>query len=558
MQTAHALPPAQPSIFHQLSAEEILSQMSLEEKAGQLFIGFFWGKTLSDDTQQFLHRSKLGNVIYFAWSNGLENPEQIATLSKEVQDTIVKATKIPPIISTDQEGGIVQRLQNGFTRFPGNMALGATNDPMLAYETGKVLAKELTSVGINFNLAPVVDVQIHNLHPWYMGIRTYGTNPSHVIHFTKEQIRGMTEKGLLYVLKHAPGLGGVAVNPHLALPTCDKSLEQLESCEFAPFRHFLDAPAMMTAHVIFSALDPKTPASLSYEVTTNLIRKTWGYEGVIMTDSLSMNAVLQDTSTFERAVESVKQAAIKAIQAGADCIILGRLEWAAFSPTEKQDEEVIEKAIQGIVENVQSGVLSEERINDSVLRLIKMKQKISQNTSISSFTPNDKLSAEIAQKSLTLLSSPSLLSAIGTGFKAKKICVIAPKDIENTMREMLKERAITADTLFFEQTSLQDPSVREKIKASAAQSELTLFFSYNATNFSLQKTLMKELARETSPQRLLFVGLRNPYDLLGEELHLTHNTFLTYSPTKYSLESVFKALEEKTIPSGKIPFSITE
>ncbi len=558
MGAPHSLLPNQPIHSSLLSAEEILSQMTLREKIGQLFITFFWGDTLSEETKHFFQRTKLGNIIYFSWANGLETPKQIAKLSNEVHDTIIKATKIPPLISADQEGGVVQRLQNGFTRFPGNMALGATNNPRLAYETGKSIAYELTSVGINFNLAPIVDVQTVNLLPWYMGVRTFGTDASQVIQFAQAQIHGFEELGLLYVLKHAPGLGSVSVNPHLALPTCNKTLSELEKYEFMPFKHLLKAPAIMTSHAVFSALDPENPASLSYKVTTELIRNTWGFKGIIITDSLSMNAVLEDISDFTKASKSVQKATIQAIKAGADCLILGRLEWTPFSPTHAQDLQVIEKAIEGLLESVQNGDIPEERINDSVLRIIEMKKNLFQKqfaTSADFITPNERLATEIADQSLTLLSPEELFVHSNPKLSFSKICIIAPEGVKENLQEALKEKEISTDIFFFDPNYLEKNdffSLQEEIMKKITQSDISLFFS------SQETSLLRNLAQKFPREKLIFIGLLNPHTMIESKVYKTHNTMLTYSTSSHCFKAIFSALKKRKIPVGKLPFPTPE
>jgi beta-N-acetylhexosaminidase len=317
----------------------LVNAMTLEEKVGQVLMVHFNGRRVNEDAKTLVQGTKVGAIIYYNWSNGLTSAEQVKELSEGLQN-LARATPraIPLLIATDQEGGVVARLRSGFTSFPGNRALGETGDPNLAEEAAFVMGKELLSVGINMNLAPVVDVDSNPKNP-VIGARSFGNRPEIVALFGKRALDGFRRAGVIATLKHFPGYGDVAVDPHKDLPVIDKSQEDLEKVELFPFAKLASvADAIMTAHILVPALDAKYCATLS-EKTLRYLREQIGFQGVIVADSLVMEGVLKQCS-------SVDEASILALNAGCDLLI---------------------------VKAVQSGRLAEEKLNQSVERVLRLK-----------------------------------------------------------------------------------------------------------------------------------------------------------------------------------------
>jgi beta-N-acetylhexosaminidase len=224
--------------------------MTLKEKVGQLFMGIFYGESLEEKAKEFIDRTLLGNFIYFNWSNELENPSQVKSLSNELKDYVFLKTGIYPLIAVDQEGGRVTRLRNDFSKIKSNKEIAKTGYVKNAYSQGRVVGKELLSVGINLNLAPVVDISGND--------RSFGNNEDLVIAFANEMIRGFQDEGVLSALKHFPGIGGVFLDPHFDLPVLTKTKEEMENFEMKPFIFLKNkADLIMVSHVLVPSLDSK-------------------------------------------------------------------------------------------------------------------------------------------------------------------------------------------------------------------------------------------------------------------------------------------------------------
>ena len=290
---------------------DIFSNLSIEEKVGQLLMVHFNGTMITDDAKILIQNTKVGGIIYYNWSNELSSPQQIQNLSSELQKlTQDNPNPISLLIATDQECGTVSRLNNGFTIFPGNSALGMTENPYFAEKMAIAIGKEMQDVGINMNLAPVVDVS-SNRENRIIGIRSFGDKPKKVSRFAKSSLIGYKKVGIIPTLKHFPGHGDVDCDSHVNLPTLNKSMEELEGIELLPFRQLAQtADVIMTAHLLVPALDEKNCSTLSKKSIT-FLRENIGFNGVIITDSLVMKGVLKECKT-------VDAAAIQALNAGCD------------------------------------------------------------------------------------------------------------------------------------------------------------------------------------------------------------------------------------------------
>lgn len=336
-----------------------LDQMTLEEKVGQLLLVHFNGGEANDDAKKLIQELHVGGFIYYNWANGLHSPEQVKRLSSSLQ----KLASIPLLIAVDQEGGRVARLKEGFTSFPSNQKLAETGDPLLANRNAFAMGKELRAVGININLAPVVDIDSNPSNP-VIGDRSYGKTPEVVIAFAKQALEGFHQAGMLTTLKHFPGHGDVDVDSHHDLPVVNKSLEELAKMELLPFTSLADqTDAVMTAHILVPAIDPNNCVTLSKKALT-LLRNQIGFEGVIISDSLVMEGLFKKGYTID-------EIAIRALAAGCDILLLGGklLNESGRELTTKD----VKRIHQSLMNAVKSGRISEERVNESVERILKLK-----------------------------------------------------------------------------------------------------------------------------------------------------------------------------------------
>jgi len=326
-------------------------ELTSREKIGQLFMVGFLGTSVTPDLAAFLKEYKPGGVILF--SRNLESVEQIVQLTNDLQAC---SPKSPLLISIDQEGGRVSRLPRGFTIFPPCELIGRCHSGELAYAAAATIAKELKAVGINMNMAPVLDVNSNPDNP-VIGDRAFGATPEVVGELGLVTAAGLQDNKVVACGKHFPGHGDTNADSHKELPIVEASRERLEALEFSPFRRATAAgiATLMTAHVLYKALDDRLPATLSPDVITHLLREQMRYDGVVLTDDLEMHAIVDHYGPGD--------AAVRAFLAGCDMLLICKerdREIAAF--------EAVEKA-------VASGAIVTARLDQSVARIQRIKQR---------------------------------------------------------------------------------------------------------------------------------------------------------------------------------------
>lgn len=341
----------------QQDARSLVQAMTLEEKVAQLFVFGFTGAKLPERYAEFLEKHGIGGVILF--TRNVESVDQTRALTGAIQSAVAKSRQaVPAAIAIDQEGGTVVRMSEpaGYTHMPSNMALGAADEPGLTYRTANIMGLEMRAVGINWDFAPVLDVNNNPKNP-VIGVRSYGASPNLVARHGLAAIKGLQDANVAACAKHFPGHGDTAVDSHLALPVIPHDRDRLEAIEFVPFREALKAglDSVMTAHVFFPALEPEPglPATLSKNVLTGLLRQEMGFDGVICTDCLEMKAI-SDNYTPE-------ETALKAVDAGADALLV--------SHTYERQMAMFE----ALVEAVRSGRIPVERVEESAYRIVRMK-----------------------------------------------------------------------------------------------------------------------------------------------------------------------------------------
>lgn len=230
---------------------------------GQRLVAGFPGTAITPELVQVIRQYKIGNIILFR--ENISDAAQLRTLCADLTELIRRETGYDPFIMVDQEGGVVTRLSEDCVNVPGAMALASTGDPGNTYLAGKLTGAELRRLGINFDLAPSVDVNCNPANP-IIGVRSYGDTPSTVVKYATGMIRGLQDGGVLCLAKHFPGHGDTSMDSHLTLPCVDKPRTELEKMELAPFRAVIadGVPAIMTAHILFPTLDDSgVPATMS-------------------------------------------------------------------------------------------------------------------------------------------------------------------------------------------------------------------------------------------------------------------------------------------------------
>lgn len=331
--------------------EDKISQMSLKEKIGQMII-ISYEKEYTDELDNILKVVKPGGFIVF--------PQNISTYDGTVEyiSKVKSTADIPMIISIDQEGGRVQRIKNmsdvNVQTIPAMLELGKTNDTTLSYDVGAVLAKEIAAFGINTDFAPTLDV-FSNPNNTVIGNRAFGTDYQTVINMALPFVNGMESQGIIPTFKHFPGHGDTTSDSHVELPVVTKTKEELYQNELLTFKAAIDSNAqmIMTAHIALPNITGDyTPATLSKVIVNDILRGELGFEGVVITDAINMRA-LRDNYILEEICNY-------SINAGVDIILM------PLDPIEASN------TIENLVNN---GTISEERINESVNRILTLKYK---------------------------------------------------------------------------------------------------------------------------------------------------------------------------------------
>ena len=330
-----------------------IANLSLEQKVGQLLYVGLEGNDVTVN-QVILSNLQPGGLIFFARNfTTLEQTAEALNAYRQNPDLAW-----PMFIGTDQEGGQVSRLPVAWaTRFPTARTVGQHADS--AQALALAMGQELAALGMNMDFAPVLDVNSNPQNP-VIGDRSFGSTVETVWAAGHQVISGLTASGVIPVVKHFPGHGDTSVDSHTALPSVTADRELLENRELRPFKDAVDAgvPALMVSHLLVSALDPDRPASMSHSIITGLLREQWGYQGLVVTDDMEMGAISQG---------NIGEAAVQAVLAGADMLLV-------CHTFDKQ-----QAVRDALLSAVQSERISEERLNQSLTRILTLKDQYQVN-----------------------------------------------------------------------------------------------------------------------------------------------------------------------------------
>ncbi len=332
-----------------------MNHLSLREKIGQLIVTGFPEQTITDDLRHLITDYKIGNVILF--SHNVANKVQLQELCGDIQSLIKDSTGYDALISIDQEGGSVTRLPEDAVNIPGAMAIASTGRPENAYTAGRITARELRVLGINHNLAPVLDINNNKLNP-VINVRSYGDTADIVEEYGVQMMKGLQDGGVLASIKHFPGHGDTAVDSHLGLPVIDKSLEELMNLELKPFITAIEngAECITSAHILFPSIEEeRVPATMSRTIITDLLKNKLGYDGLVISDCLEMDAIQQYYGTA--------QGAIAALHAGVHMIYI------SHTPS------LVIETVEFIEHAVQLGQLPMSIIDEAVEKVLFYKKK---------------------------------------------------------------------------------------------------------------------------------------------------------------------------------------
>ncbi len=324
--------------------------MSTQESrkiAGQLIMIRFPGTVLDQATANFIRANGIRGVCLFR--GNMTDSVQLAKLTADLRDVMGPNS----LIAIDQEGGAVVR-STWVPAPPAAMGLGAADDTDLAYRTGAAVARAAKSLGFNWNFAPVLDLNNNPNNP-VIAERSFGAEPKRAVELAMAWMAGSHAEGVACCVKHFPGHGDTHVDSHRDLPTVDKALPELDALELAPFRAAAPvAPAMMTAHIVYPAIDAENPATMSPAILDGILRKQWNYKGIIITDGMDMHAIAGRYG--------VGNAAVRALLAGADMVM-------ALGTTETQNE-----TLDAIAAALAGGSLSQAAVEERLARLNALAQ----------------------------------------------------------------------------------------------------------------------------------------------------------------------------------------
>ena len=281
-------------------------EITVRQMLGQKLIFGFHGTELSDEFKSLIREYKIGNVILFL--RNVKSADQLRKLCAEIQDLILEVTGYPAFIVIDQEGGLVSRLPADAVNVPAAMALGATNDPENARDAAEITIRQLRGLGVNFNMAPVLDVNTNASNP-VIGVRSISDDPNKVADFGEAAVRAYENTGIFCCGKHFPGHGDTAVDSHLGLPRVEKTIEELEQAELIPFRRCIEAgiPAIMSSHILFPNIEKENiPGTMSRTIITDLLKKRLGFKGLVFSDCMEMAAIQKYYGTANGTVAAFK------------------------------------------------------------------------------------------------------------------------------------------------------------------------------------------------------------------------------------------------------------
>ncbi len=539
--------------------------MTLEEQIGQVLMVGFWGDTPSQEVIDLISRYHVGNVLLF--SRNVREAGQILELTASLQAIAKEAgQRYPLFIAIDQENGIVQRLGEAATIFPGNMALGAIGSDEIAFKVALATGRELQALGINMNLAPVVDVNNNAANP-VIGVRSFGEDAQQVARLGAAMVRGYAAAGILSCLKHFPGHGDTAVDSHLALPLIPYDLERLEALELVPFRGGIEAGAecVMIAHVSFPALTSQDmlPATLSPDIVQGLLREKLGFSGVILSDCMEMRAI-SDTFGTERA-------AVTALQAGIDLVLV------SHTYTRQRG------SIEAILAAVETHELSPQAIQQAAERVLRLKARYLSwddgQDKLRSYNAHPQLDAggrdlsgrdksrpynvhlqlqdEAYEMSTTLVRNEDGLLPLRPG-AGEQIVIVSPQ--RNTMT-MVEDRYYSDDLLaeiikqYAGNVSVLHVSSGDDWRSllqATNEADTFIVATVNAHLDEQQAEIVRYLV--SSGRRVIGIAVRNPYDLSAFPQLRTY--LVTYEYTRPALVGAARVLFGERQARGHLPVSM--
>ncbi len=524
--------------------------MTPEEQIGQVLAAGFRQATPSQDIIDLIQNHHVGNIILF--QRNIQSVQQVRELTYTLQMIAKEAGhRYPLLIMIDQENGMVGRFGQNMTIFPGNMALGAIGSEQIAYDIALATGRELKALGINMNLAPVVDVNNNSANP-VIGVRSFGEDPQQVARLGTAMVKGYRAAKIITSLKHFPGHGDTAVDSHLALPIIPHTLERLEAVELVPFKSAIEAGAdsVMIAHMYLPSLmqDGMQPSTVSPAVVTELLREKLGFDGLIVSDCMEMQALADIVGT--------EQGTVKALRAGIDLVLISH----QYS-RQRGGIEAIQAA-------VLDGTLPVNRVRQAAERVLQLKARTLSWDSLPDMTAITLIGNEVHQQlrdrtyelSTTLVRNAEGLLPLRLQPEQRLLILFLQPTIStrvidagltgDTLVENIQRRHKKVDTLFVSPQSTLDEY--KAIYRAVSTSAVTIAVTVNANQDAYQGQFVRQLLQMGRP--VIGIAAYNPYDLL---VFPGLGTYLvTYEYTRPAFIAVVRVLFGEIQAQGHLPVSL--
>ncbi|MGA4961493.1 glycoside hydrolase family 3 protein [Streptomyces pseudogriseolus] len=558
---------AAPAVAHgrDQRLKQIVARMSVEAKVGQLFVPYFYGASATSPSQddqernlrelgvrtvaELVARYQVGGVILFSgWTNNIHAPRQVAELTNGVQRaSLALPTPVPSLISIDQEHGANVRIGSGATQLPGAMALGAGGSLSDARTAGRISGTELAALGIHQNFAPVADVNVNPANP-IINVRSFGADAREVGRMVAAQVTGYQRAGVVACAKHFPGHGDTGQDSHTEMPVITHTREEWERIDAPPFRAAIAAgvDSIMTAHLQVPALDPSNePATLSPTILQGVLRGELGFDGVIVTDALNMTGV--------RTKYGDDRVPVLALKAGADQLL--------FPPD-------IDVAYHGVLSAVRTGEVTEERLDESVLRILRVKDKVGlldgspfasprQVDRVVGARAHRSAADRIAEGTTTLLVNENRTLPLRRGQRKLLVVGASPAFPTDDTRSTVPELASALAALGYGTTHLvtgraPDAALIDQAVAAARGRDAVVVATDDVGPGSAQRTLVSRLLGTGVP--VVHLAVRNPYDIA--HLDGVRASLASYCWTEVELRAAARVIAGRVDPRGTLPVPV--
>ena len=500
--------------------------MTIEELIGQVIMIGLPGKELDDDYRNFIKDYKIGNYILFA--RNYQDTKQMKMFMKDLYEQAMEVCGSYPLVSIDQEGGMVVRLFKDVT-FPASpMTTSATTNPLAPYITGKIIASDMLKMGINFNLAPCLEIN-KELESPLMNVRSYGGTKELVLKNAKLFVQGIQDTGCIACLKHYPGSGSTEKDSHLELPIIDEEKDKLLNYNMYPFFNIQEAKALMTSHCVYSAFD-SLPSTLSSVLLTKTLREDTKYNGIIISDGMEMHAILDNYG--------IEEGTIMALNAGCDLLLLCH------------DYDYQKMSLDALINAVRNGRIKKELLIEKVERINKAKEELIESLekhfNLDDYIVNleeHKIMEEIVDNSYTLIkgNAPVLKEKTLIISSTTKVASIVEDEFDNyNLTTSLKKEFKNHDIIDFNEISSSlDTTNYENI----------IIYSYDTHNNQKQINIILDILK--TQKEVYLVSLKGPLEKKHFENIKNYACLYEYTPN--SIKTVIKQLKGEIGLNGKLP-----